>query len=128
MGRTSSTSADMTWWQPSWGIGDIPRDDEEGDIDYIGGDQAGGVLQVAGEAQHAASRRLGPVQTEGEQFQPSGLNKTTNFMHSVISRLRYKYVVSSNNMLTDNNKYLQVTKYHNLVYCPQSFSGDGLYL
>ena len=84
-------------------------------MDYIGGDQAGGVLQVAGQAQHAASRRLGQFQAEGEeggQPQPSDLNKLTNFVLTVISRLGYKCVVSSKNMLSDTNKYSQVTKYH----------------
>ena len=73
--------------------GEIPRYVDEHDNN--GGEQAGGVLQVAGEAQHAASPWLGQVQAEGEegeQPQPSALNKSINSVVSVISCLRYNEV------------------------------------
>ena len=73
--------------------GEIPRYVDEHDNN--GGEQAGGVLQVASEAQHAASPWLGQVQAEGEegeQPQPSALNKSTNSVVSVISCLRYNEV------------------------------------
>ena len=74
MGRRSSTSAHMTWWQPRWGIGDNLRDHVVVEIDIINGEQAGGVLQAARKAQHAAGPWLGQVQADGEQFWPSDLN------------------------------------------------------
>ena len=74
MGRRSSTSAHMTWWQPRWGIGDNLRDHVVLEIDIINGEQAGGVLQAARKAQHAAGPWLGQVQADGEQFWPSDLN------------------------------------------------------
>ena len=67
-----------------------------------GGDQAGGVLQVAGEAQHAASPWLGQLQAEREQGEQLWTSDLNNSVVSVISQIRY--VVSSNNMLADNNK------------------------
>ena len=57
-------------------------------------DQAGGVLQVAGKAQHAASPWLGQVQAEGEEGEQLRASDLNNSVVSVISRLRY--VVSSN--------------------------------
>ena len=74
MGRRSSTSAHMTWWQPRWGIGDNLRDHVVVEIDIINGEQAGGVFQAARKAQHAAGPWLGQVQADGEQFWPSDLN------------------------------------------------------
>ena len=54
-----------------------------------GGDQAGGVLQVAGEAQHAASPWLGQLQAEREQGEQLWTSDLNNSVVSVISRLRY---------------------------------------
>ena len=68
-------------------------------MDNIGDDQAGGVLQVAGEAQHAAPPWLGQVQTQGEgacQLHYFGLIKSS-YVFFVITRPRYMF--SSNNML-----------------------------
>ena len=79
--------------------GEIPRYVDEHDNN--GGEQAGGVLQVAGEAQHAASPWLGQVQAEGEEGEQIRASDLNNSVVSVISLL---YVVSSNNMLADNNK------------------------
>ena len=64
-------------------IGDIPRDDNNV------GDQAGGVLQVAGEAQHAASPWLGQLQAEGEQGEQLWTSDLNNSVVSVISQIRY---------------------------------------
>ena len=124
MGLRSSTSAHMTWWQPSWGIADIPRDnvvdydvvDDINDFDDHDVDQAGGVLQVAGEAQHAAAPWLGQIQAqswEEEQLHPSALNNSTNSVVHMISRLWYSVPIICLQTTINASKWREN---HNLVY------------